>query len=1438
MKRFNPPIVTHRATVIIMALGSAAMLALGTVAAGQAVAATPSPLAASATPSQSPTPNPGATSSSSVSHPGTPSSSKPGGSHGTACTVTQLGRLANCPRPLPAGKLPAGARDTHSVTSPVSDIAGLVDTRTWTSGGGNTYPGAEVPYGMVQWSPDTSPNRSAGGGYNYGDTSLMGYSLTHISGPGCGAAGDVPILPMTGSLPSGDPNNVMTSFTNTGEVAQAGYYSAQSNGPGNTITSQFTATPRTALGQFTFPPTTSADFLIKLQDSQNGDFGDSAQIVGNNEVTGTDTSGEFCGETVNDGQVQHYTVNFDIVFSQPFTASQVITASGQTDPQAVFLTFDTTANPVINAKVAISYVSTANAQQDLQAESPGWDFTQAMAAAQRTWDQLLGKIRVSGAPFAQTQEFYSLLYKDFMQPNIVSDVNGQYMGSDMKVATVSAPQQVQYGTYSGWDIYHSLAQLQAILDPRAASDQAQSLVNYYTQDAILQQWGYLNLNNYVMVGDPAQAIIADYYAYGAHGFNTQQALADMLKQATTVNDVRPGEAMEAQYGYLPEDGTYNGCCNFHGVVASLLEDDSADLALASFARSLGDYGDAAMLTKRANNWENNFDPGNGLLTARFTNGQFESGVVPTTQQNNEPDYVEGDAYEYLWDVPNDYRALFNLLGGDSKVVPALRQYLSQPNGTGMFAELANEFDFGEQYALNYAGDPAGTQQAVNTILTTMDLPGPSGLANNDDLGAGSSMAVWQMLGMYPENSGTGTLDISGPHFQYESIQLANGRAVTIHAPAASASNYYIQSLRVNGERYDKNYLDWNALRRGATLDFALGATATSWGSAPQDAPPSYTAGIKSAVGYLPTQQVDVAPGGTATVQVGAVDATGRPQTVQASVSAPSGITVTTGSGSISVPADGTGYLNVTVTASSSTPQTFYKVPVTITTASGATQTLTLLVLVAPAGSLLRAFNNAGIADDASPGGAEFDTSGFAYSAQALAGQGLVAGQGATVNGVQFSWPLPAPGFPDNAIASGQQVTVSAPAGTATLGFLGAATNGPSEGVATLHYSDGTAAQYWLGLSDWTLNGGGGQPSYGNKVAATTSYRDCGGCPGGQQTVGTDVFYTSLPVDPGKTLASVTLPSQVTQGNLHIFAIGTSTQPQSPPTISSLSPASASPGQQVTISGSGFGATQGPGYVAFSDNGVTWGAPGNTAAFQVDSWSDTSVTFTVPTPSASSPDAVTPGTPASVLVVNGGGAASAMPVLEITPTANPADYYNNAGISDDSNTACANYDGDGFSYSAQALAAAGLTPGSTVTAGGLTFTWPDVAACANGNILAAGQAMLVNGTAGASKLGLLESSTNGSTSGTITITYTDGTSATAALSSSDWAGGPGTNETAVATMSYRNMVSGGSQAITMYVYATTVPIDPSKTVASITFPDVSNAVGSNTSAMHIFAISLG
>ncbi len=1065
-----------------------------------------------------------------------PSTSAPPGAGGHApafapkkpvsCVKGPDGKPAACPAVLKQAQLPFGAKNKNPLNS-VSNPATLVDTRTWTSSGGNTFPGADVPFGMVQWSPDTMPTYNAGGGYQFGDESLWGYSLTHISGPGCGAAGDVPILPMTGALPAGDPAQATTSFSNTGEVAQAGYYSAESDLP-STITSQFAATPHSSMGEFTFPQTTAADFLIKLMASQNGDSATSASVVGNNEVMGSVTSGDFCGETVNDGQSQLYTVYFDITFSQPFTASQVITESGQKDPDSVFLTFDTSTTQTIGAKVGISYVSTADAKLNWQTENPGWNFGKVKTNAQNSWNSLLNEIKVSGGSFAQTQEFYSLLYKDFVQPNITSDVNGQFMGSDSKVHTLAAGQKNQYGIYSGWDTYHSLAQLQAMLDPGPASDQAQSLLNYYAENGLLQQWGYLNLDNYVMVGDPSQSIIADYYAFGAKSFNTSEALTDMLKQATTVNDVRPGEALEQKDGYLPEDGAY-GCCNPHGYVPTLLEYDSEDFALSQFAKALGDTSDATMLQNRANNWVNVFDGGNGLLNPRNANGAFVPGISPTTTAH----YVEGDAYEYLWNVPNDYAGLFSLLGGNAKVAPELQQYLSEPNGFGMFAQLTNEFDFGEQNALDYAGDPAGTQQAVNNIRNSLYQPGPSGLPNNDDLGANSSAFVWEMLGMYPENSGADTLVFTGPGFPRATISLPNGKTITINAPGASPTTFYVDALKLNGTADSKLYVPFSTLSKGATLNWTLGTTATSWGSAAADAPPSYGP-VFAASASLSSGTVYLTPGASASVNL-TVQSLAAAQTVGWAAAAPAGLTVSPASGSLSVPANGSASASLTVTAGSTDGD--YTIPITFTSPSGQVIPVQLSVVVAKAGDLAPYYNVTGISNDGSPTTANFDGDGFSYSEQALTAANLGPGATFTSGGMTYTMPSAAASQPDAVEAAGQTIPVTTPSGATSIGFLGSAVNAGTAGASgsvTVTYTDGTTSTATLGMSDWTLGGGSGTPQFGNVTAATLPYRNA--TDGTNQAINTFLFAATIPVDGSKTVASITLPATVNNGSIGIFAI--------------------------------------------------------------------------------------------------------------------------------------------------------------------------------------------------------------------------------------------------------------------------------------------------------------
>jgi predicted alpha-1,2-mannosidase len=1029
------------------------------------------------------------------------------------------------------GTTALAATDAAAPAALVANPAQLVDTRTWTTGGGNTFPGADVPWGMVQWSPDTMPNRNAGGGYSFGDSMLMGYSLTHVSGPGCGAAGDVPMLPVTGPLPAGDPNGLTTSFTNTAEIAQAGYYSAESNLPA-TVTSQLTETPHSAMGRFTYPPTAQAGFLVKLMASQNGDAAPAAQVAGPSEVSGAVTSGGFCGDP------GMYTLYFDVVFDRPFAASQVVTANGQ--PSAVLLTFDTTQNPVVQAKVGVSYVSAQNARLNWQTENAGWSFDATRAAAQRSWNALLGRIQVS-ADTATQRKFYSLLSKVFVQPNITSDVNGQFMGSDRQVHSLAPGQKNQYGMFSGWDTYHATAQLQAMLDPAAAGDQATSQLNYYAENGILQQWGYLHLDNYVMVGDPMQAIIADYYAFGARGFDQKTALADMLKQATTVNDVRPGQALEDRLGYLPQDGAYHCSspqvfCNPHGFVSALLEYDNADFALAQFARAQGDTADATMLQGRANNWLNEFNPSTGLLTPRLLSGAFMNGITPLS---GAPTYVEGTAYQYTWDVPNDYAGLFSLLGGGAKVAPALERYLSQPNGDGTFAQLGNEFDLGEQFAPDYAGDPAGTQQAVNNIRNSLYASGPFGLPNNDDLGSMSATYVWSMLGMYPENPGSDNLVFASPGVPRAEINLPSGKRIAISAPGASPTRFYVQSLKLNGAPYEKLSVPFSTLSRGSRLDWQLGTARTAWASGPAAAPPSYgpvfadTASVTTAGGQLVLQ-----PGqsGQATLTVSSV--VGSPQTVTFTAVSSGGVTVSPASGTLQVPANGSASVPVTITAGQTDGAFQVMFRLTTSLAGQSILPVPFSVIVARPGDLAPFYNVTGISDDAAPTGANFDGGGASYSEQGLTAAGLAPGATVASGGLTYTWPNVPAGQPDGIFTSGQRIPLNGAAGAHSVGFLGSAIDagtGGSVGTVTIAYTDGTTSTAALGMSDWTLGGGGGTPQFGNVPVASMPYRNV---PSGRQQVQTFVFAQTVPADGTKTIASVTLPGTVSQGQIGIFAIAT------------------------------------------------------------------------------------------------------------------------------------------------------------------------------------------------------------------------------------------------------------------------------------------------------------
>ncbi|MEU7340589.1 lectin [Streptomyces sp. NPDC007074] len=782
-------------------------------------------------------------------------------------------RLPRLPGTTAIGLIAAGALAAAGLCAPaaaavkaalVTSPATVVNPFIGTSNQADDFPGADVPFGMVQWSPDT-PSRPSGGGYEYNDSSITGFSLTHIAGPGCGAAGDIPVLPTVGAVNTGATD----AFSHANESASAGSYKVALN---NQVTTELTTTTRSGMARFTFPASNQANLIFKLTGSQNGASSTQFTKVSSTEVSGQVTSGHFCGAG------NTYSVYFDMVFDQPFTSQGASVAKSTATPEksgtasknaaekanrpvlhgktptaankakaAVgaapnaaasngYVTFNTTANPVVQAKVGISYVSVANATANRVAENSGWDFNATRTAAQNAWNGALGKIQVAGGTTAQQQSFYTALYHSLLHPNVISDTNGQYFGFDGRTHTVDAGHQAAYANYSGWDIYRSQAQLETLVAPQVASDTAQSMVDDYAQTGIFPKWSENNGESYVMVGDPADAILADYYAFGARDFDSSTALADMVKQASTANNDRPGLNYLNSPGYMPHDGSY-GCCNFYGPVATTLEYNTADFAISAMAGALGNTSAQKTYANRAQGWRNVLNPASGFVEPRNASGSWTGGFDPTSGT----DMVEADSWIYTGMVPFNIGGLARAKGGNTAMNHYLDTVLRSYTGDKGYAWVGNEPSIELPWEYDYTGQPYKTQGTVRAIQDQIWANTPGGLADgNDDLGAMSAWYVWSALGMYPETPGTSDLALGSPLFTQAVVTLPSGRTLTINGNGAADNAPYVQSAAWNGAAWNNAFAPTTAITAGGTLDFTLGTGAnTSWATAASAAPPSY-----------------------------------------------------------------------------------------------------------------------------------------------------------------------------------------------------------------------------------------------------------------------------------------------------------------------------------------------------------------------------------------------------------------------------------------------------------------------------------------------------------------------------------------------------------------------------------------------------------------------
>lgn len=821
------------------------------------------------------------------------------------------------------------------------DLTRHVNPFIGTDGYGNTFPGATVPFGMVQWSPDTTTN----GFYKYYDSTIRGFSLTHLSGAGCPTYADIPFLPTVRPINASPATNISdyaSAFSHGNEQAAPGYYSIKLN---TGVQVKLSVMTRTGFGVFTYPSSPEANVLINTGGSAKGNTASSVQIVGDKEVVGSATSGGFCGSNTT------YTVYFAARFDQPFesfgtwSAANISRGSRMSNGKqtGAYLTFDTTQEHAVKVKVGISFVSIQNALLNLNMEDSGWDFDAVRRKAGKMWNDRLSRIRVEGTTREQKEIFYTALYHSLISPNVFTDMNGEYIGFDRVVHTARG--YTHYTNFSDWDTYRTVVQLQALLAPGETSDMMRSLIVDAEQSGWLPKWPLANDSTDVMGGDNPVPLITTAYAFGAKEFDAHTALRYMLKGATQPGTglrgdaARPRLAEYLQCGFVPlySLGSDKGIV---GSASTTLEYANDDFAIAQFAKSLGDTATHQTFMHRAQNWQNLFDAGIGFIRPRRINGTFLEGfdadaLLPHSQvpwdKLNQAGFQEGSTWQYTWMIPYNYRGLFQAIGGNAEVIRRLDKFFTELVGWGKpYFNIANEPSFVAPYAYTFAGAPSRTQETVRRIMSETFKPMPDGLPGNDDLGATSAWYIWSAIGLYPAIPGVGGFVISSPSFPSIVLRLGDGRQIRIVADRASASNPYVQKLTLNGKSYSRAWLPIEIIKLGTTtLKFTLSDTPNStWASNAADAPPSFTDGQAPAIAFIyDNDSFAIQKGGSATLSLGVQKIISESLTVKWNAYAPPGLNLRPSSGIIRINSNEKPKVGVQISASSQAATGSYTIPI-------------------------------------------------------------------------------------------------------------------------------------------------------------------------------------------------------------------------------------------------------------------------------------------------------------------------------------------------------------------------------------------------------------------------------------------------------------------------------------------------------------------------------
>jgi predicted alpha-1,2-mannosidase len=715
-----------------------------------------------------------------------------------------------------------------------------------TQGDGNTYPGASAPFGMMQFSPDTDMELwETASGYEYSDSSIIGFSLTHLNGTGIPDLGDFLFTPVTG-IPKLIPGSkafpdsgYRSRYSHNDEEASPGYYRVRLLR--NNVNVELTASERSGMMRLTFPKSDSSFILTDLTHVLRWNVPwSNIRLENNSTITGYHIVNGW-------GKERH--LYFAAKYSRPFD-DFVIMNDGKPvvyntyrfrsraeswGKNIQFLArYSTRDKEVILIKIGISSISAENAMKNLDSEIPAWDFGKIVRETKEKWNKELSKIKVEGTA-EQKETFYTSMYHAFLAPNVYEDVTKEYRGFDQN--THIAKGFTNYAVFSLWDTYRATHPLFTLIQADRDADMINSMLAHYDQSVehLLPVWALPQNETWCMIGYHAVPVIADAFMKGLKGFDYKRAY-DAIK-TTAMNPNYDNVMTYAKLGWVPFDKENES-------VSKTLEYAFDDYCISQMAKSLGKEDDYKYFLKRSQSYKNIFDPSYNLMRGKDSNGKWRTPFDPHLYVQG-GDITEGTSWQYTWYVPQDVKGLITLMGGNKPFTQKLDslfivQASDSTSGVDDIHGVIGEYWHGNEpshhiiFLYDYAGEPWKTQERVHQIMKTQYGNKPNSLCGNDDCGQMSAWYIFNALGFYPVCPGSNYYAIGSPCVKEAVINLSNGKVLTMKAQNLTDENIYIQSVNINGKNLDSPFLTHNQIKNGGTVVFSMGNVPNkSWGLNPK-----------------------------------------------------------------------------------------------------------------------------------------------------------------------------------------------------------------------------------------------------------------------------------------------------------------------------------------------------------------------------------------------------------------------------------------------------------------------------------------------------------------------------------------------------------------------------------------------------------------------------